>query len=84
MNLHFHDIDHYDVEHDQQDQGEVIDEEEEGQGVDFVEVFYICAKKLVMMNAAVDFHFIRVLLKYISMHCALIELVFRMFLFTEN
>ena len=35
-NLHFHDVDHYDVEHDQQDQGEVIDEEEEGQGVDFV------------------------------------------------
>ena len=83
LNLHFHDVNHYEVEHDQQDQGEVIDKEEEGQGMDFVEVFNICAKKLVMMNDAVDFDFIWILLKYIPMHCALIELVFRMFLFTE-
>ena len=83
LNLHFHDVNHSDVEHDQQDQGEVIDKEEEGQGVDFVKVFNIRAEKLVMMNTAVDFDFIWILFDYIPMHCALIELVFRMLLFTE-
>ena len=58
LSLHFHDVNHYEVEHDQQDQGEAIDKEEKGQGVDFVQVFDICSKKLVMMNDAVDFDFI--------------------------
>ena len=49
-----------------------------------VEVLDICAEEFIVINGAVDFHCYCILFKGIPVHCALIELVIRMFLFTEN